>query len=87
MTIWKFPLTITDEQTINVPKGAQILSIQNQFNKPVLYAIVNSKAPREERYIEIYGTGHPLSMLGRQYLGTFQIDDGQLVYHAFERNF
>lgn len=58
-TIWKFPLKTIDQQFIEMPVGAEILSIQSQNNYPCLWALVDRNAKRENISIEIYGTGHP----------------------------
>lgn len=41
-----------------------------------------------ERSIEIFGAGHeiPVDMgIERKYISTFQMSDGNYVFHAFER--
>ena len=35
--------------------------------------------------IRIFGTGHELDVDVGAYLGTFQLDGGNLVFHAFGR--
>jgi len=86
-TIWKFPLKVTDGQNITMPIGAEILTIQTQNEEPYLWALVDPKAETESRHIEIFGTGHPVGYdmgVSRKYISTFQIRNGQLVFHAFE---
>lgn len=29
-TIWKYPLKVTDEQDVKMPKNAEIISVQNK---------------------------------------------------------
>lgn len=41
-TIWKFPLEVTDEQVLMVPKGAKLLTVQKQDGKPCLWCEVDS---------------------------------------------
>ncbi len=86
-TIWKFPLDLTDKQTLNMPQGAQALTVQMQRGQPCLWALVDQDAPREGLEVRIHGTGHPISdnLDGFTYMDTFQIQGGMLVFHAFTR--
>ena len=83
-TIWKFTLEIQDVQTIRMSIGAEILTVQIQYGKPCLWAVVDGSALKEPRFIQIYETGQ--AMIGmswdRKYIATIQI--GQTVYHVFE---
>lgn len=89
MQIWRFPLGIVDKQEVNMPTCASILCVQTKDNEPCLWAEVDPDAPRENRMIEIFGTGKdiPCDMgVHRRYIGTFQT--GQLtilVFHVYER--
>jgi len=85
ITIWKFPLMVIDNQIIRMPKGAEILTVQTQNEEPCLWALVDVEAELEARFIDIFGTGHPVFLFKRtnkKYIGTFQT--GQLVFHVFE---
>ncbi len=82
-TIYKYSLVIIDEQEIEMPMGAGIMSVQMQDGKPCLWALVDTTNSMEKRKIMIRGTGHPAEGLGR-YISTFQMCGGALVLHAFE---
>lgn len=82
--IWKYPLALRDVQGIDMPSGANILCVQVQAGVPCLWAIVDTEARNVMRRIRIVGTGHPIEVEGEPYIGTFQIHDGALVFHAFE---
>lgn len=87
-TIWKFTLEVKDIQTLDMPKGAEILTVQFQETHGQLWALVDPEAEIEERDIEIFGTGNPIHCdmgLTRQYIGTYQMHGGNLVWHVFER--
>ena len=84
MRIWKFPLQVASLQTIEMPAGARILSVQTQFGRPELWALCDETAPLSERRIAVYGTGQPMPNVYGKYVGTFQLDGGHLVFHAFE---
>jgi hypothetical protein len=84
-TIWKYPLKVTDEQAVMMPRDARILTIQTQYDQPCLWAWVDNEKNLESRKIRIYGTGHPMAREAIEYIGTFQIHGGSLVFHVFEK--
>ena len=62
MTIWKFPIEITDRQTINV--GAlivEVLSVHVQREVPCVWILVDDNK-RAESQVQLftYGTGWPI---------------------------
>ena len=89
-TIWKFPIKTTDLQTVEMPGGAEILSVADQGGQLTLWAIVWPKVQAEHRQIEIIGAGNPVPNdnemnreIQREFIGTaFQ---GPFVWHVFER--
>lgn len=86
MTIWKFPINITDRQTVMMPARAKILTVQVQYGAAYLWAQVDEKlVTEEERGIEVFGTGHPMNDEERRYIGSIQLHGGGLVFHIFER--
>jgi hypothetical protein len=88
-TIWKFPLSMTTFQKIDMPRGAQLLSVQPQSGNVCLWALVDPTADKTPTGVWIHGTGHELDTdkhLGR-HISTFQLDGGSLVFHAFEHNY
>jgi hypothetical protein len=87
-SIFKYTLKTTDKQVVQLPKEAEILTIQTQFEEPQLWALVNHENEPEERTIEIFGTGHPVYYdmgVERKYIATYQLSGGNYVFHAFER--
>lgn len=83
-TIYKYPLEITDRQTIAMPAGAELLSAQMQGRTLCLWALVNPELPNELRTIEVLGTGNPAPEANRRYVSTAQMMGGSLVWHVFE---
>ena len=85
--IYKYPLEIEDEQNVLLPTGAKILTVQSILDKPYLYALVNPTAPNNMAVtIRAFGTGHPISDSDYlEYIGTFQIYGGHLVFHVFRQ--
>ena len=93
-TIWKFSTlpggTFLSKFSILMPKGAEILSLQvdQKNNHPTIWALVDSEAETEERFFELFGTGHEIYEdmgIERKYIGTYQYQRGEFVGHLFER--
>lgn len=84
-SIWKYPLETTDEQIINVPVGAEFLSVQVQHGQPCIWAKVNTQENVIVRAkVVIVGTGHPANHTdGMMFLGTYQLHDSNFVGHVF----
>lgn len=83
-TIWKFPIQVTDYQKIDMPARAKILCVQIQGGEPYLWAEVDSEEDYVTRLIHVYGTGHAMPQDTGRYIGTFQMMQGRLVFHAYE---
>lgn len=84
-TIWKYNVGVSDMFSIMMPKGAQILAVQAQRGIPQLWALVDPDQETELRYFVLFGTGHPITNADKlQYIGTFQVEQGTLVFHLFE---
>lgn len=84
-TIWKYSLT-DKINTIEMPKGAIILTVQSQKDCPCIWALVNPEKIREKRVFNIYGTGHDIDCENIEYVGTFQACEEDLIFHVFEEN-
>jgi len=87
MRIWKWTLSVLDVQTVQMPKGAQVLSVQVQDGEPQLWAMVDEQAPTEPRTFATYGTGHPLPDVANhgRFVSTYQMHSGRLVFHVFDQ--
>jgi hypothetical protein len=86
--IYKYTLDIIDYQEIEIPKCAIIRALQTQDGGPKLWVEVDSNQIVEIRRFEIFGTGHIIMEdmgVSREYIGTFQVRDGALVFHVYER--
>ena len=87
LSIFKYPVLIQDHFTLELPKDAKILTVQTQRGTPQLWAMVDSETEKEKRYFRLTGTGHPLGddyLRIINYVGTFQMANGTLVFHLFE---
>lgn len=84
ITIYKYPVG-PDSFNLQLPAGAKILTVQTQNEKPWMWALVNPDAAPETRYFKVRGTGHYCDGIdAANYIGTFQLHGGALVFHVFE---
>lgn len=86
MKIYKYTLAVTDLQTLALPERAKVLTVQTQHKLPQLWALVDeSAATTQARRFATYGTGNPMPDGDPgQYIGTYQLGGGALVFHVFE---
>ena len=84
-TIWKWELRVKETQVINMPSGAEVLSIQTQQGRPVLWALVNEDNPLTSRTFATYGTGFIMPENPGKYIGSYQNKLETLVFHVFEQ--
>lgn len=83
-TVWKYILE-PGETTLEIPVGAQILSVAVQGEEVCLWALVEPDAIIEPRQFIVAGTGEsipdkyqPPAFIGTVHLSAF------LVFHVFE---
>lgn len=85
-TIFKYPCySTTGSFTLDLPIGAQLLCVQLQNNRPMVWALVDPEALKEPVEFTIFGTGHPISdefLLHNDYVVSFQ--HGIFVWHLFK---
>ncbi len=86
MQIFKYHLVNTDEQTLSMPRGAEILAVKNQHESVCVWALVDDKQPRQDRRFRIIGTGRdiPVDLKGMTYLDTVVLRHGVFVAHVYE---
>jgi len=87
-TIYKYELQITSAQNIEMPIGAQILSVGDQENRVFVWALIDDEADNEKRHFELITTGsiiEPVDVGKRAFIGTFQFSNVGFVGHVFER--
>lgn len=83
--IFKYPLKITDEQTIQMPQFAQFLSVQEQHGRLWVWALVSEDLPLVDTQFYIFGTGNPFPPLDHalKHIGTAMTLGGAGVWHVF----
>lgn len=83
--IWKYNVDLTNEVTIKMPIGAEILAVQNQHDIPRIWVLVDPDAEQEVRTFYIHGTDHEVTDVeNKKFIGTFQYHGGDLAFHLFE---
>lgn len=73
------------EQSVLMPKGAKIISVQEQYNNVVLWALVETENLHESRTIIVNTTGSEFHPESNKFIGTVQLNDGSFVSHIYEK--
>lgn len=88
-TIWKYKVSVeADRFSIQMPKDSEILCMQEQFGSPCMWVLADPDQEIEERFFETFGTGRIIHYdmgVDRKYIDTYQLNNGGLVFHVFER--
>lgn len=84
-TIHKYPIEITNRQSIKLPLGYAIINVgfdheDRRISRLCIWAAVNTESTMMDVEIIIVGTGHPLPHVG-DHLGT--VVDGSFIWHVF----
>lgn len=83
-TIWKYQAPIRGNLDVHMPLGADILCVQTQYGEPNIWALVDPGAVSVKRKFVWHGTGHSIDGSSLKYIGTVQLNNGNLVFHLFE---
>lgn len=83
ITIWKYPVELMDRFSIEMPENSIVLSVGVKENQPYIWAIVNVHHKLCKTQFQLYITGESLSESRGLFIGTFQLNDGALVFHLF----
>jgi len=85
--IWKVQLSLVHIQQVSLPAGSEVLCVQMQNGIPCIWFICLDTDPdfaKETRTFIIYQTGGEHYKIEGEYIGTFQLKNGGLVFHVFE---
>ncbi len=90
-TIHKYELKLDEQQTVKMPKGAEILSVQsNGFERSCLcgkvwvWALVDPNLKKTDTHVfNMYETGAEVRAESSAYLASAQFEDGRYVVHVF----
>jgi hypothetical protein len=82
-TIWKWEVPLSSVVfALEMPVGAEILSVQTQNSEGVMWARVDPQAPTALRRFHIAVTGGDCP--DGSYVGTYQLSASAFVAHLFE---
>lgn len=81
--IYKYPLSLSEDNEIQMPKGVRIVHFSMQDGVPHIWVDVHTENPPETRHLAIHGTGHPIGSLSA-YHGT--VHDGPFVWHLYDKD-
>lgn len=87
LTIHKYALLSTiGEQSIEVPQGAHVLKVANQFENVCIWFEVQEGHPKETRKFKVVQTGDEVNpcTIGK-YLDTVLLKSGHEVVHVYEQ--
>jgi hypothetical protein len=85
MVIWKFAVPVERSFKVEMPKDAEVLSVQVQHGAPCMWAMCDPNAKKEERIFHVIGTGHEVGDRPiTKFIGTFQLEGGAFIGHLFE---
>jgi hypothetical protein len=86
--VFKYVLEGLGDQSVMMPVGAKILTVDAQRDIPCLWAQIDSTdgVAHRSRHIVMFGTGHLGITDKDEYISTFQMQGGTFVFHAFERH-
>jgi len=86
-TIWKYPIPIQNSFELELPERSAVLCVQVQHDQPCIWALVNSEASLVKRKFLLLGTGQnagAVEINTQSYIGTFQLREGNLMFHLFD---
>jgi hypothetical protein len=84
--VFKYVLTQGALQTVDMPRGAELLCVQQQNSQSCLWALADGKRKTTKRMFILVETGQllPYRDSDVDYIGTLLQDGGNYVLHAFE---
>ena len=83
-TVHKFDLSFDSDQFVRAPKGARPLSVLNQFERLVLYALIDSEVTVfEDLVVRVKCTGNAVEFHGERFLGTAAFRSGEFIVHVW----
>jgi len=86
LKVFKYPLNMDGDTTLELPRNAQILSVGAQNSQLYLWALVDTEiGVIESRCFSSLGTGWPITKPGK-FIGTVFFFEGRLILHVFEVN-
>ncbi len=87
LRVYKYELPLNDYFELELQRGAEILKVETQFDNPQIWVLLDPDEPiMETRKFRFAGTGHPIveELEKLDFISTFQMRDGNLIFHVFE---
>jgi len=86
--IFKYPLEITDYQTVEIKSPAILLSVVGIDDEIVMYAMVDDLEYGIPVDIRVIGTGNAIKgdIDNYKFLGTVNLMNGREIWHVFARH-
>jgi hypothetical protein len=82
--VWKYELSDNKEQALQLPRGALILALQLQFNRPVVWVEVDPACGEFEKFVFTKVlTGEAPPAFPAHHMATLQLNGGHFVVHYF----
>jgi hypothetical protein len=82
--VFKYDLPADYEFSLVLPRGAELLHVAGQHDRPRLWALVDPEAGFETRRFRLAGTGHPIVEEKLKHVGSFMMNGDTFVFHLFE---
>ena len=83
--VYKYQIEVKTNPIVEMPKYAEILTIQTKEGIPYIWALTDIRAPNVRRHFRIIGTGFSINDPNDlTYIGSFQLCETQEIYHVFE---
>lgn len=79
-TVYKYHITY--DGVLQLPIGAEILTVGMQDDRITMWALIDSDAELEIRVFAVYGTGWQIQEPNVKFIST--VFDGAYVWHLFE---
>lgn len=83
--IYKYKLDLAPIQSLELPKGSEILTLNVVNEDPYVWVLINDiNAEKEIINFQTIGTGHEANVNQEsEYLGTYFLNNGSFVAHVF----
>ena len=89
-TIYKYQFQVNDFLEINLPVDSKVLTVQMQNDVPSIWVEQDPEREKYKQKFAIFGTGQNMGRADGygtlEYVGTFQMNDGGLVFHLYKIN-
>ena len=82
MRIWKYQLAVERRSIVHLPRGAELLSLGEHLEAPVVWALVDPAQPVAPVIFRMVTTGEEFNPVFSTYVGTLTLG-GWFVVHYF----